>query len=352
MSPSALARSLGASVLALPLAGLLWAGPVQSAQTLSGLSAEINQTERDLKAAQRDLLHLAQSYGVSDPNAIERRFAALEQEIQRLTGQIERLGFEQRQMMDRVERMQSDMEFRLSRLEGGNPAPSSSSSSSSGGSSGSFSSGGSGGSFAGSSGSAGSTQSLGSVSAQELQQLQGLGQGQTASVGQSSGGSYSGQTNFQTGALTSNSGYGSEQNSFAQPSTANLPAGSAEEQYNHAFGLLRKADYQGAEQALKAFIQSNPTDPLVANAKYWLGETYYVRGNYSDASQAFAQSYQDHPNGSKSADSLLKLGLSLSLLGRTNEACQVLQELQVRMGNSARANILNRGRREQDNLGC
>ncbi len=371
MSPTLVARSLGLTALALPLAGLLWVVPAQSAQqpavlTVTGLTAEIRQTERDLRRVQSDLLHLAQSnYGISDPNAIERRFAALEQEIQRLTGQIERLGFEQRQIADRLERMQSDMEFRLTRLEGGNPASGSSGTSggSSGGASGSFSSGGSSGgssgSFGGSTGQAqsgaGGVQTLGSVSAQELQQLQGLGQqglgqGQTASVGQSGGG-FSDQQNFQTGALTGGS-FGSQQNSATPPATASLPSGSAEEQYKHAFGLLRKADYQGAEQALKAFVQSNPGDPLVANAKYWLGETYYVRGNYNDASQAFAQAYQDHQNGPKAADSLLKLGLSLSLLGRTNEACQVLQELQARMGSSARANILNRGRREQTNLGC
>lgn len=375
MTPSLVARSVGVTALALPLVGLLWVGSAQSAQVSvqtsipSGatatmdpasflqIGADIQQTERALRAVQRDLLHLAQSnYGITDPNAIERRFAALEQEVQRLTGQIERLGFQQRQMADRLERMQADMEYRLTQLEGGSPAAG-------GSTTGSFdNSSGASGSFDNSAGQTqagtGGVQTLGSVSAQELQQLQGLGQGQTASAGQSStsSGTFTSQQNFQTGAL-SGSTLGSQQTAPAQSAptqaaTASLPSGSAEDQYNYAFGLLRKADYQGAEQALKAFVQNNPNDPLVANAKYWLGETYYVRGNYDGASQAFAQAYQDHQNGPKAADSLLKLGLSLSLLGRTNEACQVLQELQVRMGSSARANILNRGRREQTNLGC
>lgn len=356
MSPSLMARTFGMTALALPLAGLLWIGPASAAQSvqgaMAGITAEIQRSESDLQRVQRDLLHLAQSYG-ADPAVIDRRFTALEQEVQRLTGQIERLGFEQRQMLDRLERMQSDMEFRLTRLEGGNPAAGGTSGGSS--TSGNLSSGGASGSFSdnttGQSIGSGGVQTLGSVSAQELQQLQGLGSGQTASVGQSTTGDLSSQQNFQTGALTGST-YGSQQNDFSQPSTASLPSGSAEDQYNYAFGLLRTADYQGAEQALKSFVQANPNDPLVANAKYWLGETYYVRGNYTDASQAFAQAYQDHQNGPKAADSLLKLGLSLSLLGRTNEACQVLQELQVRMGSSARANILNRGRREQSNLGC
>ncbi len=360
MSRSAMSRLLGCSVLMLPLAGLLWIGQADAAPTLAGLTAEIERSERDLRILQQDYLQLAQSnYGGADVNAMERRFAAIEQELRRLTGQIERLGFEQRQLADRYERMQSDVDFRLTRLEGGNPAPAS------GGASGSFSgssgSGGTGGSFSSSSASqqgGGGTQTLGNVSAQELQQLQGLGQGQTASVGQSGSGNFSGQSqnapsgSLSTGSLGTASTYGSQQGTFTEPSTTNLPSGSPEAQYKYAYGLLRKADYQGAEQALKAFVQSNPSDPLVANAKYWLGETYYVRGNYTDASQAFAQAYQDHSSGPKAADSLLKLGFSLSLLDRTNEACQVLGVLQTRMGNSAKTNILARGRREQAKLGC
>jgi TolA-binding protein len=50
-----------------------------------------------------------------------------------------------------------------------------------------------------------------------------------------------------------------------------LPAGSASDQYNFAFGLLKQADYPAAEAAL-SFIRQHPNDGL-AGRQYWLGET-------------------------------------------------------------------------------
>ena len=61
------------------------------------------------------------------------------------------------------------------------------------------------------------------------------------------------------------------QTASAEPPPA---AGSATEQFNHAFGLVKQADYPAAETALKAFVAAHPNDPLAGNAQYWLGETY------------------------------------------------------------------------------
>src|SRR5205823_13886042 len=77
---------------------------------------------------------------------------------------------------------------------------------------------------------------------------------------------------------------GPELAAAAPPSTARpLPSGSTSEQYSHAFGLLRQADYPAAETALKAFVEQHPNDPMAGNAQYWLGETYYTRGRYAEA---------------------------------------------------------------------
>ena len=74
-----------------------------------------------------------------------------------------------------------------------------------------------------------------------------------------------------------------------------LPTGSAAEQYNHAFGLLKQADYPAAEAALKAFLEQHPTDPMAGNAQYWLGETYYTRNRFLEAASAFAEGYKRYP---------------------------------------------------------
>jgi len=137
----------------------------------------------------------------------------------------------------------------------------------------------------------------------------------------------------------------------AAPAAAMLPGGSPQEQYDFAFGLLRQADYPAAEQAFAAFLQQNPNDGLAGNAKYWLGETYYVRGNYQQAAVTFAEGFEAYPSNSKAPDNLLKLGMSLASLGSTQDACGTFDVLLDRYAD-APATILSRAQREAKRLGC
>lgn len=111
------------------------------------------------------------------------------------------------------------------------------------------------------------------------------------------------------------------------PDAGTLPNGSPQQQYDYAFGLLRDANYQAAEHALRDFVTRYPNNRLSSNAQYWLGETYYVRGRYQAAAAAFAEGYQKYPKGPKAADDLLKLGASLSMLNRRADACRSFAQL-------------------------
>ena len=109
-----------------------------------------------------------------------------------------------------------------------------------------------------------------------------------------------------------------------------------EEQYEDAMRRLNAAAFgkdqvkiADAEQALKAFLDANPNHKLASNAQYWLAETYYVRGDYAAAGQAFAAGYQKYKNGAKAPDSLLKLGMSLVHLKKNREACATFSKLDV-----------------------
>ncbi|GEO80669.1 tol-pal system protein YbgF [Pararhodospirillum oryzae] len=130
-----------------------------------------------------------------------------------------------------------------------------------------------------------------------------------------------------------------------------LPEGSESDQYNYAFSLLRNADYPSAEQALKAFIQKYPKGKLTGNAQYWLGETYYVRGDFEQAAVAFMTGYQTYPDSSKGPDNLLKLGLALGNLGKTREACAAFGRLEGQYPKAADA-IKRRAQSEMGRLGC
>lgn len=137
----------------------------------------------------------------------------------------------------------------------------------------------------------------------------------------------------------------------ASAQTAALPDGDAATQYDHAFGLLRQARWDEAQAALEAFLEQHPDDRLSGNAKYWLGETHYVRGDYVSAARVFAEGFQSYPDSSKAPDNLLKLGMSLGMLDRQDDACGTLVELERRYSD-APAQILQRSRTERERLGC
>ena len=130
-----------------------------------------------------------------------------------------------------------------------------------------------------------------------------------------------------------------------------LPEGSPKEQYDFAFGLLRQANYDKAEVALQEFVKGHPKDKLASNARYWLGETYYVRAAYVQAAEVFLEGYQADPKGQKAPDSLLKLGMSLSGLDKKREACAAFDKVSKDFP-GASAGIRNTVTREKQKNGC
>ncbi len=124
-----------------------------------------------------------------------------------------------------------------------------------------------------------------------------------------------------------------------------------QEQYERAFNFLRQANYPEAEQAFKAFIDKNPDEKLIDNAKYWYGETLYVRGRFDESAVAFADSYQQNPKGAKAPDSLLKLGMSLAALNKTADACVTLNELRNKYPNAV-PTVKSRAEDERARLKC
>ena len=127
--------------------------------------------------------------------------------------------------------------------------------------------------------------------------------------------------------------------------------GSPTDQYNHAFGLLKQADYPGAEVELRAFVDQHPNDPMAGNAQYWLGDTYYARGRYSDAARAFAEVYKRYPKSAKAPEALLKLGMSLGQANQKPNACVALAQLDQAFPRAAN-NVKQQAAAEKKRLGC
>ncbi len=121
--------------------------------------------------------------------------------------------------------------------------------------------------------------------------------------------------------------------------------------YNYAFRLLNQTKYEESAKAFDDFTKKYPKDPLVGNAYYWMGETYYIRRDYVTAADNFRQGFEATPTGPKAADNLLKLAMSLDALDRNKEACVVLQQIGTKFKKGA-TSVVGKAEAEQKRIGC
>jgi tol-pal system protein YbgF len=121
------------------------------------------------------------------------------------------------------------------------------------------------------------------------------------------------------------------------PSTIGLPpqvaSADARQSYEMAYANLLQQNYPAAETGFADFLQRYPDDELAANAQFWLGETYFVRGQWDNAAAAFLKVAQKHARSDKAPDSLAKLAMSMERKGNRQAACRALAELNARFPN-------------------
>lgn len=130
-----------------------------------------------------------------------------------------------------------------------------------------------------------------------------------------------------------------------------LPAGTPQVQYDFAIDLLKRGQFPQARDAFKQFLQEHPKDTLAGNAQYWLGETYYVQGQYKDAADSFLKGYTTYSKSSKAPDSLLKLGMTLGALNQKDAACATFGQLKEQFPQASPA-VVARNKQERQKLGC
>ncbi|HMN36418.1 MAG TPA: tol-pal system protein YbgF [Hyphomicrobium sp.] len=137
--------------------------------------------------------------------------------------------------------------------------------------------------------------------------------------------------------------------------TAALPAAGEgadpRQVYETAYGYLLQRDYGAAEAAFDNFLKKFPNDSLAGNAQYWLGESYFVRGQYKSAASAFLQGYQTYAKSAKAPDSLLKLAMSLDRLGQKDAACASYAELNTKFPDAPQS-VKTRAQAERQRIGC
>ncbi len=250
---------------------------------------------------------------------METQFTELEDELRKVTGQFEELTFRINQVQTRLDKLVGDIDFRLTNLE--KTAP----------------------------------QAMGALT----------GPGADGGVIVPGPGEVIAERSSEEGVLgilkvpvdeegkpiEAPAGASRDAASRQQEQQALLPDGTPKEQYEYALGLLRQADYPMAEKSFRAFIATHGDHEMVANAQYWLGETFYVRKDYTNAAVIFAEGYEKFANSPKAPDNLLKLGLSLANINEQQQACRAFSELERRFTNAPSV-IMNRALKERKAIGC
>ncbi|WP_205746264.1 tol-pal system protein YbgF [Dyella amyloliquefaciens] len=119
------------------------------------------------------------------------------------------------------------------------------------------------------------------------------------------------------------------------------PANSAGAQavYDEAFKSLRAGDYVVASRGFRGFIQQYPDSPLLPNAYYWLGESYYVTMNYSVALEAFQRLLSQFPQSEKAPDAMLKVGYSQIELKQVDAGKATLKSVTAKFPGSKAAGL-------------
>ncbi len=132
---------------------------------------------------------------------------------------------------------------------------------------------------------------------------------------------------------------------------APAPSGDSRNDYDAAYDLVLKGDYDVAENSFQLFLANYPGDPLAPDAQYWIGESLYQRGDYRGAADAFLTGYQQYPKSGKAPDMLLKLSLSLVGLGQRDAACGTYAEILKKYPKASNA-LLQRVKTEQASASC
>ncbi len=129
------------------------------------------------------------------------------------------------------------------------------------------------------------------------------------------------------------------------------PTATPKDEFDLGIGYIQRKDYALAEETMRNFTQKYPSDRLVADAQYWLGESMFQRQRYRDAAEAFLNVTTKFETSAKAPDALLRLGQSLAALKEKEAACAALGEV-VRKYPRASAGVKQGVDREQKRVKC
>jgi tol-pal system protein YbgF len=90
------------------------------------------------------------------------------------------------------------------------------------------------------------------------------------------------------------------------------------------YGKNRVAD---SRRAFQDVFDADPTGELADNALYWIGETYFAAGDFTNASKYYRRVTTEFADQNKAPDALYKIAVALERTGDLALARKTLQEV-------------------------
>ena len=97
--------------------------------------------------------------------------------------------------------------------------------------------------------------------------------------------------------------------------------------YRKGLDTFRAGELQKARELLTRFLELYPDNELSANARYWVGETYYGEKKYDQAILEFQEVIKKFHNKEKAPAAMLKQAMAFKELGDMKSARYVLKKL-------------------------
>ncbi|NWH07290.1 MAG: tol-pal system protein YbgF [Alphaproteobacteria bacterium] len=242
----------------------------------------------------------------------------IEQSLRQLTGQIEQMQFDIRQLKDWQQRFERDVQYRLLTLENGGTPPE------------------------------GAAAPFGGTGAPPLTENPPASLPADPNAPQPIGPQASAPA--PSGAPPVSDGTPLPQGTLGTI-TAPMPAGPSEALYNQGIDLLSRAQYAQALSNFEQVLAQDPQGPFAPQAKFYVADIQFVQKSYSDAARGYAEMLKAYPDSPRAPDAMLKLGLSLIQMGQKEQGCTTLGAIKVKYPNAGDT-ISSRASREAKRAGC
>ena len=115
--------------------------------------------------------------------------------------------------------------------------------------------------------------------------------------------------------------------STVQPVQRALVGAKLAEDYRQAIMLVGRGKQVEARRAFQQVFDADPAGDLADNALFWIGETYYAAGDYTNAVRHYNRVVNEYSDQNKAPDAMFQIALAQERTGDLALARRTLQQV-------------------------